>query len=109
MSDEGLSLSDELLGNLLGAIQQHDPRASQNMHIVLQYLAAVQGYFAADYPGPASERNELLDQLLDFAKDVADDRAAQLGQQQPETQQPEVPAGRSVETKDPAVGIWKPE
>lgn len=86
MSEEGLTLSDELLSNVLGSIQQHDPRASQNMHVVLQYLAAVQGYFAADFPGSASERDALLGQLAEFARHVADDKAGRM-QQQPGTEE----------------------
>ena len=81
MSDDGLTLSDELLTSLVGAIQQHDQRATQNMMVILQYLSAVQGYFAADYPGTDSERNDLLDQMAEFAKHVASERAAEIGEQ----------------------------
>jgi len=109
MSD-GITLSDELIGNLYGVIQQHDKSVDENMMVALQYFAAVSGYMLADYPGSDSDRDELVEQLAAFTKHVADDRAAQKqqGESQPE-QQAEAPAGKSVATDDPAVGIWKPE
>ena len=109
MSDS-ISLSQELINNLLQNIAQHDANAQQDMMINLQYLVAVAGYLSADYPGPASERDELLEHLHAFMKHVCDDRAN--SKQQAATAQstaPDVPQGKSVATDDPAVGIWKPE
>ena len=51
MSDDGLQISDELIGNLVNLIVQHDERANEDMMLGLQYLAAVSGYIAASYPG----------------------------------------------------------
>ena len=104
-----ITLSDELINNLYGVICQHDESAKQNMIVALQYFAAVSGYMLGDYPGPNEEREELVDQLAAFTKNVSADRA-NAQQSQPEQQQ-EAPAvaGKSVETADPAVGIWKPE
>ncbi|MGD8927174.1 MAG: hypothetical protein PVG20_09995 [Thioalkalispiraceae bacterium] len=112
MSDS-ISLSQELINSLLQSIAQHDPNAQQDMMVNIQYLVAVAGYLSADYPGPANERDELLDHLHAFMKHVCDDRAN--SKQQPAQQQtaqaatPDLPAGKSVATDDPAVGIWKPE
>lgn len=104
-----ITLSDELINNLYGVICQHDETATQNMIVALQYFAAVSGYMLGDYPGPDDEREELIDQLAAFTKNVSADRAnKQQAQQQPETEQPAV-AGKSVATDDPVVGIWKPE
>jgi hypothetical protein len=107
----GISLSQELINNLLKAIVDHDAAAQEDMMINIQYLIAVAGYLTADYPGPASERDDLLQQLAAFMKHVCDDRANSAQQQQapaaPAT--PDLPAGSSVATDDPAVGIWKPE
>ena len=107
MSD-GITLSDELIGNLYRVIQQHDAAVEENMMVALQYFAAVSGYMLADYPGPDSEREELVDQLAAFTKHVAEDRANQQQAQQP-AQAAQPVAGKSVATDDPAVGIWKPE
>ncbi len=106
MSDESLRLSDELITGVVNVLVQHDPRAEQDMMLGLQYLAAISGYIAASYPGADSERDELLEHLAAFTRHVTTDRASKLQQQQ---QEAETPAGRSVETDNPAVGIWKPE
>lgn len=110
MSD-GINLSRELIDSLLHAIAAHDAEAQQDMMVNLQYLCAVAGYLAADYPGPASERDELLEHMHAFMKHVCDDRA---GRQQPQQKQPPAApvataGGKSVATDDPAVGIWKPD
>lgn len=110
MSD-GLKLSRELIEQLLRAIGEHDADARQDMFLNLQYLSAVAGYLAADYPGPASERDELLEHLSAFMKHVCDERSAK--QQPAQTQASDTPAnippGKSEPTDDPAVGIWKPD
>lgn len=104
-----ITLSDQLIDNLYGVICQHDESATQNMIVALQYFAAVSGYMLGDYPGPDAEREELIDQLAAFTKNVSADRASQQ-QQQPAPQEAAAPAaGKSVATDDPAVGIWKPE
>jgi hypothetical protein len=105
-----ITLSDQLIDNLYGVICQHDESAKQNMMVALQYFAAVSGYMLGDYPGSDDEREELIDQLAAFTKNVSGDRANQQKTQQP-AQQEQAPAvaGKSVATEDPAVGIWKPE
>jgi len=113
MSD-GISLSQELITDLLQRIGQHDASAQQDMMVNLQYLVAVTGYLAADYPGSADERNELLEHLHAFTKHVCDERAQSNPAQQPAAQAnpaaaPDSPAGKSEPTNDPAVGIWKPD
>ena len=110
MSEESLQLSDELISGLIEVIAKHDSRAEADMMLGLQYLAAVTGYLAAGYPGPAQERDTLLEHLAAFTKHVTDDRAASLQQQQQQAQQAQAtPKGHSVQTDDPAIGIWKPE
>ncbi|MDH5600659.1 MAG: hypothetical protein OEY78_05060 [Gammaproteobacteria bacterium] len=105
-----ITLSDELINNLYGVICQHDESAKQNMIVALQYFSAVSGYMLGDYPGPAEERDELIDQLAAFTKNVSADRVnQQQAQQQPAQQEPAAAAGKSEATDDPAVGIWKPE
>ena len=85
-------------------------RAEKNMIVALQYFAAVSGYMLGDFPGPDEEREELIDQLAAFTKNVSGDRAKNQNSQQAPAEQPAAEvAGKSVETNDPAVGIWKPE
>jgi len=105
-----ITLSDELIDNLYGVICQHDESAKQNMMVALQYFAAVSGYMLGDYPGSDEEREELIDQLAAFTKNVSGDRASSQKQQgQAEQEAPVAVAGKSTPTNDPAVGIWKPE
>lgn len=106
---EGISLSKELITDLLQTIGKHDESAQQDMMVNLQYLVAVTGYLAADYPGSADERDDLLNQLHGFMKHVCDQQAAPQQQQPAQQTAPDLPAGKSVATDDPAVGIWKPE
>ncbi|MDH5370328.1 MAG: hypothetical protein OEW99_09905 [Gammaproteobacteria bacterium] len=104
-----ITLSDQLIDNLYGVICQHDESAKQNMMVALQYFAAVSGYMLGDYPGSDDEREELIDQLSAFTKNVSGDRASQQKTQQPAQEEATAPVGSSVATDDPAVGIWKPE
>lgn len=106
---DGINLSRDLIDGLLHTIGEHDTEAREDMLVNLQYLCAVAGYLAADYPGPASERDELLEHLHAFMKHVCDDRANQQAEPQTPAASPSLPSGNSVPTNDPAVGIWKPE
>ena len=106
---EGIQLSDEFVNNLYELIVTHDPRAESDMNLGLQYLAVVMGYWSAAYPGTADERQELLNQLAAFTQHVSDEQAT--AQQQPAEQAAaeNIPKGKSIETDDPAMGVWKPE
>ena len=104
-----ITLSDQLIDNLYGVICQHDESAKQNMMVALQYFAAVSGYMLGDYPGGDDERNELIDQLAAFTKNVSGDRANSQKAQEQATEEAPAVAGKSTATSDPAVGIWKPE
>lgn len=104
-----ITMSDELIDNLYGVICQHDDAAKENMMVALQYFAAVSGYMLGDYPGSDAEREELIDQLAAFTKNVSADRAKSQKAQEQSGQEAPAVAGKSVATDDPAVGIWKPE
>ena len=105
-----ITLSDQLIDNLYSVICQHDESAKQNMMVALQYFAAVSGYMLGDYPGSDEEREELIDQLAAFTKNVSGDRASKQKQQEaPKQEEAPAVAGKSEATNDPAVGIWKPE
>lgn len=110
MSEDSIQIHDDLISGVLDVVVKHDSRAETDMMLGLQYLAAVIGYIAASYPGPAAERDALLEHLAAFSKHVTDDRAASLQPQQQAAQpaQAEV-KGHSEATADPAIGIWKPE
>lgn len=104
-----IQLSTELLNNIFTVIAKHDKAVEEDLMVGLQYLSAAIGYFSAEYPGTEADRNELLEQLAAFTKQVADDRAKST--QQPaslQSAQVEMPKGKSTATDDPAVGIWKP-
>ena len=105
---EGLQLSRDMIDSVLKAIGDHDPNAQQDMMIAIQYLAAIAGFFAAEFPGPDAEREEFMKYLNDLMRHVCDDKREQ---NQPTDSQaaPSQPAGKSVATDDPAVGVWKPE
>ena len=108
---DSINLSQQLINDLLAAIRQHEPDAGNDMMVNIQYLVAVAGYLSADYPGPAAERDELLEHLFAFMKHVCDDRAnaTQQASRPAQAAAPAAVAGKSVPTDDPAVGIWKPE
>ena len=112
MSDDGITLSDDLIHGMMNLVMNHDPAAQQDMIRGLQYFAAVTGYLAADYPGPEEQRNELLEHLHQFATHVANERAAssQPQEQSQQEQQAAAPAGKTVQDQsNPAMGVWKPE
>lgn len=104
-----ITLSDVLINNLYNEIVKHDESATQDMMVALQYFSAVSGYLMGEYPGSAEDRDQIIDHLTAFSKSVASDRARELQTQQPQQAEPQVASGRSEETDDPAVGIWKPE
>ncbi|MEJ2140914.1 MAG: hypothetical protein P8Y24_00920 [Gammaproteobacteria bacterium] len=109
MSDDGITLSDELIHNIMHLVMDHDPAAQQDMIRALQYLAAISGYLAADYPGPEEQRNELLEHLHQFAMHVANDRASSASEPEPQPAQAAAPAGKSIQDENnPAMGVWKP-
>ena len=74
MSEESIQIHDDLISGVLDVVVKNDARAEADMMLGLQYLAAVIGYIAASYPGPAAERDALLEHLAAFTKHVTDDR-----------------------------------
>lgn len=110
MSEEGITLSDDLIHGMMNLVMEHDPAAQQDMIRALQYFAAVTGYLAADYPGPEEQRTELLEHLHQFAMHVANEKASSQQQKtQPQAQQAAAPAGKTIQDEsNPAMGVWKP-
>jgi hypothetical protein len=107
---EGIQLSEEMITKVIDVISEYDAEAKQDRIVVLQYLAAINGYLSADYPGADAERDELLEHLAEFTRYVCNERKNSKQVPAAETSvQADLPTGKSVATDDPAVGIWKPE
>ncbi len=106
---EGIQLSDELISNIFRAIADHDSAVEQDMMLGLQYLSAITGYLSAGFPGADHERDELLNQLAAFTRHVCEEQVASRQQAAQPAPEQAAPKGRSVETDDPAMGIWTPE
>ena len=105
-SEEGIQLSNDLIKGMMDLIAAHDKRAQQDQTISVQYLVAVAGYLAGSYPGPDSEREELLEHLGALMKHVADD-CVRAGRQRQSVQA--APRGREIPSDDPAMGTWRPD
>ncbi len=108
---KGIQLSEAMITKIIDVISEYDAEAKQDRIVVLQYLAAINGYLSADYPGPTAEREELLAHLDQFTRHVCNERSQDRQQQNQSQQaaQPDLPKGKSIPTDDPAMGIWKPE
>ncbi len=107
---EGIQLSEELISQVIDVIAEYDANAKEDRIVVMQYMAAINGFLSADYPGPDAERDELLEHLSEFSRYVCNERIQGQQSTTPEqTSQPDLPKGQSISTDDPAVGIWKPE
>ncbi|HEB57950.1 MAG TPA: hypothetical protein ENJ01_01895 [Gammaproteobacteria bacterium] len=108
---KGIQLSSELIENMMRVIAEHDEEVRENGTLGLQYMAAVMGILAADYPGSDSDRMELLEHLAGFTRHVYEDQMrAREQQQQRAPQQPAPAKGRCVPDPDnPAAGVWKAE
>ena len=104
-SEEGIRISNELIGSMLDLIAAHDERASGDTIVSVQYLTAVAGYLIGSYPRADSERDELLEHLGALMKHVADDRMQAARKQQGAQVQRR---GVEIPTDDPAMGIWRP-
>lgn len=100
---KSIQLSDDLLARIIGVIEEHEPTARDNTNVTVQYLAALIGYMTAEFPGPANEREDYLDQLHALSRHVLDERT----QSQAETEAA-TPTGRIEPNPDnPATGIWR--
>ncbi len=105
---EGLQLSRDMIDGVIKAITEHDKNAGQDMMIVVQYLSAITGFLAAEFPGPDAEREEFLKYLNDLMQHVCADKRKQHQEAVPQAAAAPM-AGKSEPTADPAVGIWRPE
>ena len=105
---EGIRLSHELIDSVMAAIVAHDEQVEENGTIGLQYLAAIIGVLAADYPGSDSDRQEMLEHLAGFSKHVHDDQMRSRQQQQQPAAPPQAAGGRcEADPDNPAAGVWR--
>ena len=108
MSEEGITLSDDLIHGIMNLVVQHDEATAQDMVRGLQYVAAVIGYLAADYPGPKEQRDEMLDYLHEFTKHVANEKAQSAPAAAPAAQEAEVKGKCTQSGDNAAMGVWTP-
>ena len=105
---EGIRLSHEMIDGVMAAIVAHDPQVEENGTVGLQYLAAIMGVLAADYPGSDSDRQELLEHLAAFTRHVHDDQLRSRQQQEQQQQQPQAAGGHcETDAENPATGVWR--
>jgi hypothetical protein len=88
-----ITLSEPLIAGLRKVLREHDPNAS-DLGVTLQYLSAVTGFLLAGYRAPFEDKEELLDQLCAFTKQVFAERS--LG------------GSRTASPQQEAFGIWRP-
>jgi len=90
-----LSLSTEIVNNVLEVLQKHDESASDQL-VASQYLAAIIGFVVSKENFSDKQRNEVINELSSFIRYVVDDlRGAQSQNAEP--------------SSEDAFGIWKPE
>lgn len=90
-----LSLSTEVVNNVIKVLQEHDSSASDQM-VASQYLAAVIGFIVSKENFNDEQRNEVINELSSFIRYVSGDLRGNV-EQSPQAQTHE------------AFGVWKPE
>ncbi|MDG2171772.1 MAG: hypothetical protein P8L38_03275 [Gammaproteobacteria bacterium] len=90
-----LSLSTEVVNNVIKVLQEHDSSASDQM-VASQYLAAVIGFIVSKENFNDEQRNEVINELSSFIRYVSDDLRGNV-EKSPQAQTQE------------AFGVWKPE
>ena len=86
-----LKLSTQLVSEMHQFLVQHDENA-QDPGVASHYMCAVVGCLLGEQDIPASQKEEILDQLFAFTRHVVQDIAQQMHAPPPQA----------------AVGIWKP-
>lgn len=90
-----LKLSDNLINEIQSDIVSVDTSA-RDPYVMLQYLAAIQGYVVGRQQMETVEKRQILDELSTFAKHVMDDVDSSMRQ-------------HSQQAQGEALGIWRPE
>ena len=71
MSDDGIQLSPQLMGDLRAALEKQDPRTTDDI-LAMQYLVAAAGMMLSDYTNPQMNKQAALDDICGFMKHVFD-------------------------------------
>ena len=71
MSDDGIQLSPELMGDLRAAMAKQDPRTEDDV-MAMQYLVAAAGMMLSDYNNPQANKQEIIQELGGFMNHVFD-------------------------------------
>lgn len=90
-----IQLSDQLLSDIQAVLEQNDPQAG-DAGIAVQYLAALTGVLAAQFPGDQERKRQVLRQLLEFSERVFDDSLEAE------------PDSSADHPYGPGFGIWRP-
>ncbi len=90
-----LKLSDKLINEIQADIVSVDDRA-RDPYVMLQYLAAIQGYVLGRQQIETPEKHQIQEELNAFTKHVLEDVDSSM--RQPSQQQ-----------RGDALGIWRPE
>ncbi len=91
-------LKPELLKNLQKVLVEYEPK-NEDPILASQYLSAVVGSIIATAEIPKKDRDDILDQLIDFTKYVYEQ---QTGSNEYENKD------NASKTED-SYGVWKPE
>ena len=94
MSDEGIQLSPQLMGELRDALKKQDPRTSDDV-MAMQYLVAAAGMLLSEINNPQMNKKDALDDLTGFMTHVFEYMEAQKPQMAPPAQD--------------AFGVWTPK
>lgn len=94
MSDDGIQLSPQLMGDLRTALEKQDPRTTDDI-LAMQYLVAAAGMMLSDYKNPQMDKQAALDDVCGFMKHVFDYMEREKMQTAPPPAQD-------------AFGVWKP-
>ncbi len=87
-----IQLTDALLEDIRETLTKHDDR-NRDFGIAAQYLAAILGFLAANFPGEVAQKHATLQQLFEFAQHVLEQNCAP-------------PTTQTAGTE--AFGIWDP-
>lgn len=90
-----IQLSDELLSDIQSALEKNDPQAG-DAGIAVQYLAALTGMLAAQFPGDTQRKRQIMRQLMEFSGRVFEDSL-----EDEDTSASDNPYG-------PGFGVWRP-
>ncbi|MDH5764519.1 MAG: hypothetical protein OEZ38_00775 [Gammaproteobacteria bacterium] len=95
MSDDGIQLSPQLMGDLRAALEKQDPRTTDDI-LAMQYLAAAAGMMLSDYVNPQMNKQEALNDICGFMKHVFDYMESEKMKQ-------------SAPPAQDAFGVWRPK